>query len=296
MKRVANTPKLMTLTAIAIVLTVLSFVMGAPFIRAIRKAYRPWIYWSIGAFVSAIFWLIEAQPLSVLVCSIWMTLGAYTEFEERGFGWKLSGFFGVAFGSFTSFVGFWAVLKRNEITTWERMVQLSKEFLDKLLEVSPGIKVDAEFFAQQVPSVFIVILILSLGIGLIYERRIFSWFKMPWERVATHIKLIEFRVPDFFIWIALTAFLVSILELDSKVVVALGLNIVNIAVVLYFFQGLAVMEVFLDTIRAGLFGRIFAYIILVGQLFFILSLVGLIDYWVDFRSRMKKINAAPENN
>jgi hypothetical protein len=47
--------------------------------------------------------------------------------------------------------------------------------------------------------------------------------------------------------------------------------------------------------RAGLFTRILTYLIMVGQLMLILSVIGLIDYWVDFRRRIRKLMLAGNN-
>ena len=64
---------------------------------------------------------------------------------------------------------------------------------------------------------------------------------------------------------------------------------------LYFFQGLAVLEVAFRIFRTGAFWRFVIYFFIVGQLFLLLSAVGLIDYWVDFRSRMRRAYRREEN-
>ena len=65
-----------------------------------------------------------------------------------------------------------------------------------------------------------------------------------------------------------------------------ALNVFNVVMGIYFFQGLAVLEVGFLTFRIGNFTRFLVYFIIVGQLFFLLSAVGIIDYWADFRKRM----------
>jgi hypothetical protein len=76
---------------------------------------------------------------------------------------------------------------------------------------------------------------------------------------------------------------------NIKALEILGVNIVNVMTVLYFFQGLAILEVSLRSFRAGALTRAALYIILVGQMFPLVSAIGLIDYWVDFRRRLRKI-------
>jgi hypothetical protein len=131
-----------------------------------------------------------------------------------------------------------------------------------------------------------------LGLGLIFERRVFSWLNLPREKVASQLKLLEYRLPDYFIWVAMTAFLLTMVSFGGKAIAILAVNILNVAIVLYFFQGLAVLEVFLNSVKAGMFSRVLTYIILVGQLMFVLSIIGLVDYWVDFRGRLRRIKAA----
>jgi uncharacterized protein YybS (DUF2232 family) len=58
--------------------------------------------------------------------------------------------------------------------------------------------------------------------------------------------------------------------------------------VIYLFQGLAVLEVSFLAFRIGTFWKVLIYVLVVGQLFFLLSAVGVIDYWVDFRQRLTK--------
>jgi hypothetical protein len=148
---------------------------------------------------------------------------------------------------------------------------------------------------QQVPSAIAIVLILALGVGLIFERRVFSWLNLPREKIASQLKLLEYRVPDFFIWVAMIAFLLTMVSFGGKAIAILAVNIVNVALVLYFFQGLAVLEVLLNSMRAGTFTRVLVYIILVGQLVLILSIVGLIDYWLDFRGRIRRMSI-PKNS
>jgi hypothetical protein len=114
--------------------------------------------------------------------------------------------------------------------------------------------------------------------------------------VASQLKLLEFRVPDFVIWIAMTAFLLTMENFNVKALEILGLNIVNVCTVLYFFQGLAIIEVSLRSFRAGALLRAVTYLLLVGQLFPAVSAIGLIDYWVDFRKRLKKMRLASGKN
>jgi hypothetical protein len=167
---------------------------------------------------------------------------------------------------------------------------------DKVVGMNPGLQVDAGLLVQLIPSAVVIILVVALGVGLMFERRVFSWLNLPRERVASQLKLLEFRVPDFMIWIAMSAFLLTMENFNVKALEILGMNIVNVVTVLYFFQGLAILEVSLRSFKAGALLRAAIYLILVGQLFPLVSAVGLIDYWVDFRKRLRKMRLAPKSN
>jgi hypothetical protein len=295
MKKTAPRQKLITITTLLILLSMLTLVFGAPLLRVLRKSFGPLAYWLIGALVVGAAWALDAQPFAAVIGAVWMTLGAYNECEEKGIGWWISGVFSLTAGFAALFAGAVVSLMKNGVNTYAEVVKIMESFSQKVTEMNPVVKLDPEVLTQQIPSAMVIVLILALGLGLIYERRVFSWLGLPREKTASQLKLLEYRVPDYFIWIAMTAFLLTMVSFGGKAIAILAVNIVNVSVVLYFFQGLAVLEVFLYSMRAGLFTRILTYLIMVGQLMLILSVIGLIDYWVDFRRRIRKLMLAGNN-
>ena len=289
MKKTASPQKFITISSLSILLSMLTVVLGAPLLRVLRKAYGPWAFWLLGLLVTGAAWLLNAQPLALFMGSVWMTLGAYNEMEQRGLGWWLSGILSVLLGTGAAGASIFGAFKVNGINTYAEVQKLVEQFTSQVQQVNPAVKLDASVILQQVPSAIAIILILALGVGLIFERRVFSWLNLPREKIASQLKLLEYRVPDYFIWVAMTAFLLTMVSFGGKAIGILAVNIVNVALVLYFFQGLAVLEVLLSSMRAGTFTRILMYIILIGQLVLILSIVGLIDYWLDFRTRIRRM-------
>lgn len=218
------------------------------------------------------------------------------ELEQRGTGWWVSGLLSVFAGACFSSLGVYGAFKVNGINTAAEVQKLAEQLAAKVTEMNPAVKLDAMILMQQIPSAVVILLVLALGVGLIFERRVFSWLNLPREKIASQLNLLEYRVPDYFIWVAMTAFLLTMVSFGGKAIAILAVNILNVAIVLYFFQGLAVLEVFLNSIRAGLFTRILTYIILVGQMLLFLSIIGLIDYWVDFRGRIRKMTRLPKTS
>ncbi len=295
MKKTATAQKFITISSLSILLSMLTVVLGAPLLRVLRKTYGPRAFWILGLLATGAAWLLNAQPLALFLGSIWMTLGAYMEMEQRGFGWWISGLLSVALGSLAAGLGLFGAFRKNGINTYAEVQRLAEQFSQRVQDMNPVVKLDPAILVQQIPSAIVIVLVLALGLGLIFERRVFSWLNLPREKIASQLKLLEYRVPDYVIWVAMIAFLLTMVSFGGKAIAILAVNIVNVVIVLYFFQGLAVLEVFLNSIRAGAFMRVLTYIILVGQLLLLLSIVGLIDYWVDFRGRIRKIPTTESN-
>ncbi|WP_413583057.1 DUF2232 domain-containing protein [Bdellovibrio sp. HCB288] len=291
MKKTASPQKFITVSSLSILLSMMTVVFGAPLLRVLRQAYGPWAFWILGLLVTGASWLLNAQPLAMFIGSVWMTLGVYNELEQRGFGWWKSGILSVLLGTGAASISLYGAFKVNGINTYAEVQKLVEQFTEQVQKMNPAVKLDASVLMQQVPSAIAITLILALGVGLIFERRVFSWLNLPREKIASQLNLLEYRLPDFFIWVAMTAFLLTMVSFGGKAIAILAVNIVNVALVLYFFQGLAVLEVCLNSMRAGTFTRVLVYIILVGQLVLVLSVIGLIDYWLDFRSRIRKMTA-----
>ncbi|QDK36128.1 DUF2232 domain-containing protein [Bdellovibrio sp. NC01] len=292
MKKIASPQKFITISSLSILLSMVTVIFGAPLLRVLRKAYGPWAFWILGLLVTGAAWLLNAQPLALFVGSVWMTLGAYNELEQKGFGWWQSGMMAVLLGTGAACISVYGAFKVNGINTYAEVQKLFEQFADKVQQTNPAVKLDPTVMLQQVPSAIVILLILALGVGLIFERRVFSWLNLPREKIASQLKLLEYRVPDYFIWVAMIAFLLTMVSFGGKAIAILAVNIVNIALVLYFFQGVAVLEVFLSSMKVGTFTRVLTYIILVGQLLIILSFVGLIDYWLDLRGRIRRMMIA----
>ena len=289
MGKAKSVQKFITLVTLSIVLSMISGILEAPFLRVLRKSYGPLIFWITGVLVVGVAWLLNSTPLALFLGSIWMTLGVYEECERKGLGFWFSGTISVLSGSVVGFLGGAGVLVRMGINTQAELLKAIETLTGKIAEINPVVKLDAQTFLYQIPSFVIVCLILALGIGLIFERRVFSWLSITREITASQLKLLEYRVPDIFIWIAMTAFLLTMVSFGGKAIAQVALNVTNVSIVLYFFQGLAVLEVCLISIRAGMFTRILAYIILAGQLLPALAVIGFADYWLDFRKRLQKM-------
>jgi hypothetical protein len=120
------------------------------------------------------------------------------------------------------------------------------------------------------------------------DRRFAAFLNQPFALSVKHPRLLDFKTPDLMVWPFLFSILGSFLKGLPETFTVISFNTMIIMGSFYFFQGLAVLENILYTIRAGLFPRILVYVLLVGQMFLFLVSVGLLDYWIDIRTQFLK--------
>ena len=291
MKPQATSSKFFALAGTGFVLTLLTVFLGSPFIRVLHKAYKPIYFWAFGILASLAFILVKVPIFATLLGSVWFLIGSYGELEKRGSGWKWASFLSLLGSSVILVGGMTYTFVSLGINSWDRYALLLAEGLENFQKMNPSLKFDTNILAQQTPSMLISLLLMALGNALIFEKRSAKYFKVPYEKIASQLKLLEFQLPDAAIWIFLLALFFSMVNFGFPILSVIGFNLVNLGVILLFFQGLAVLEVFFFTMKTSLVFRVLTYIILVGYLFVLLSALGLIDYWVDFRRRLRK--AAP---
>ena len=270
--------------------------------RLIRNIYGAKTFWVIGGVL--FFGLLAAAifPVAFLLGACWLVVGIYSELEEKG----RSGFWSAALAVMISatflVAGTFVSMKLVGIDVRDEITKSVEGVLTQLKESNStasdpaanttllsGMKIDAKLIISQIPSIGIITMILSLAYGLMMERRIALFLRLPYEQVASQMKLLDFKVPDVFIWIAMLSFLGSFLKLQNDSLSLVSMNIFNVMLGIYFFHGLAVMEVLMQTFRTGPLLRFIVYFVVVFQLFFILSAVGFIDYWADIRKRLKNL-------
>lgn len=268
-------------------LTLLTLFWGAPFIRVLRARFGSLIFWITGAAVSAAF-----GPLWFVGASTWATLGIFSELEAKGARWFWNGLLSLAVGTGILVYGTFNMLHRQGITTIAELSEAAKTVLTERTLLKIPAEFNFESLVYQLPSIAVISMVLILAHGLIFERPIYTWFRMARERYAAQIRLLEFKLPDVFVWMAMISFLGTTFEWQGQWVAT---NILNVCVALFFLQGLAVLEYFFKALRVGIFVRALGYFLFVFQLFVVLAFVGFIDFWVDFRNRFRKVSTN-ENN
>ena len=145
------------------------------------------------------------------------------------------------------------------------------------------------------PSGVLILLMFAGMLLLVLESKLLKVSKSNTGEIKISAPsrnfLLEFKTPDFLIWITMLGLLGAFSKIDQRWIHYLSVNILSVCVVLHFFQGLAVFQHFFVRLRISPFWKAIWSIILTLQLFLLVVAVGVIDYWADFRSRSGRQSA-----
>lgn len=282
-----NSFKYLLVSLVASFLTVVLMFVGAPLLRVLHNVYGSKLYWLTALLFGGALWLMGAEVFAFLMFSVWVVIGLYGELEKRGQAGFFSALIAVLAGTAITVYGpiFWAQAQGLEFgSILEGMIN---QWLSGM-QTQGAAKLEAKTLIDQMPSMLAILHTCNLAFALMFDRRAGRAAKLRFEKIATSLKLLEFRLPDWMIWVMMLSFAFGFVDLGNKDLSRVGLNIFNVSMGFYLFQGLAVLEAAFLVFRVGSFLKALLYIFVVGQLFFLLSGVGVIDYWVDFRKRLKK--------
>jgi hypothetical protein len=287
--------RLLSLAIGALALTAFIGIAGGVFARLLRSAYGAKVFWptlAVGVFASQFYDIYSALSLACL----WAVIGVYTEFEFKGWG-GISAIAAAiatvlaALGSFLAGVYFWAP------STWADFQGNITLKAEQLLGKDPIQQELINSFYTLAPTLAASVLLINLALALALERKMGLLLNIHFYRSANKPNLTTLRLPNFCIWAFMFSFLFSFWEISPPTealkpllewVQIISGNVFGLLLAAYFFQGLGILEVLLW--RLGWTGimRVVVYFFLVSQLFLAVCILGVIDFWIDFRPRLLK--------
>lgn len=271
----------------AVFLSMTTVVLGALPMRTNRRVYGRWPFWSAFMVASIAVMALISPSYGLLILSLAVGIGTYAEIEDHGRSVFTSGFVAslAAIGTTILGVGVW--IHFTKVALIESVRKQITPLVDKLVAMNSGSAVSVETVMQQLPSGIVIGIISALAVALIGESRMLKWIGEN-ERGATENRLSSFRVPDIFIWVTIVSIFGAFFQHGIKWVETVSLNTLNVLVVVFFFQGLAVIAHAFRVYRVSPFWQGLWYIIFVIQLFLVVSFVGFVDYWMEFRERLSR--------
>ncbi|MGE0529618.1 MAG: DUF2232 domain-containing protein, partial [Bdellovibrionales bacterium] len=227
--------------------------------------------------------------LAIAFFSVVLLVGTFSELEEMGFRMEASAFFTLVINSLLG-SGLFAFWVYSTGARWQQqLVGTVENLLKPLASLNPALQINYQDIALQLPSIVLILWMGALYLAILLEGRLAGSDSLtPVGYPSMRTQLSEFRLPDPAIWLFTLALLGAFGNLPWKPVEVVAVNVLNICFLLFFFQGIAVVAKFFETIRMGYFWQFLFMVLIVVHLFLFVSLLGLVDYWFDFRSRLTK--------
>lgn len=272
------------------VLMLFTAVFGAyPLLKA-RKNHGRWPFWFAGllgaAALSFAGWT-YGVPLMMLT----VLVGVYEEGKEAGWTEFAAGAVGllISVGLGAALVGAW--MSAHDMGLVEALRTELQTAVTQLKTVQPSFTLDAEVVIQQTPSAVAILLMLNLWVALVLESWTQSKAAAEKSESEPQKPLVSFRLPDTFVWLLIATLGLMVMDYKHGNYKVLWLNSINILILCFFFQGIAVVASYFRKAKVGQVWQVLWYFVLVVQMFLLVSLVGVADYWLDFRARMIKNSA-----
>ncbi len=277
----------LVLTAWSVLLTALTGILGGVPLRGLRLALGPTGFWIMTASAAVGLGVAGWWFLALLYLSLVVVIGLFSEMEERGYTLVAGGLWSVVITSLMLAAGF-AFWVSHQGSSWQSvLIGRMETYLTSIPGWAEKVGVEAKDLLVQVPSVIVVVLTLGLFMSLLFQRRM-AVIAGSHHRGPIH-RLNRFVVPDAFIWVFILSVAGTFLT-KTGFAHSLALNMLNISAVVLFLQGLAVVASYLEFFKVGWFWQMLLLLVLVTQLFILVSLLGLVDFWMDFRGRLLKRN------
>ena len=284
----------MILLSVSVFLSWMAGLVAAFPLMPTRWVLGPKLFWGLNFAVGGSLLALGQYEWGGVFVVLTILLGSFTEFESRGDTLQSAaacsilvtlivsaGLFGAIYSIYGS-----EIIQAIKTTFDSTFVSLNEMYNQRFGQELVSEEMVAAI-KMQAPSFVVMGLIVSLVFGLLGESRL---LKLSGVRGGPKkfYKLNAFRLHDVFIWLFIFSLLGSFWQYENQAVKTVSANVLNVTVLLLFLQGLAVMSKFYQVFRIGTFWRVFWTVLLIVQLSMGIVILGLIDYWLDFRGRMLK--------
>ncbi len=268
-------------------------------LRALRLASPFWIFWPVSAAVAAAMWFFGAPIAGCAFAGVALTIGLYTDVENWGLRRGVAACVSLVALVAAVGVGFGAWCRSVKISPITWLMQWVEPMVVKAKSVYPNLDIDVDMIVMQLPSALVVMGLMALALAVLSER---TWLRFLGSQAVSDSevqralarKWHDFRVWDVAIFALMLALLAALTRHGIKSVTMAGANVLNVLVVLYFFQGMAVVFKAFDFFRVGPFWRILIAFVLTFQLAVLVALVGVADYWLEIRNRLSSRPVGPK--
>lgn len=261
-------------------------------VRALRRSSPFWVFWPVAFAIVGTLWFSGAASAALALAAVIMVVGLATEIECWGGNRGVAAIASIGALCTAVGLGFGAWCRSIKISPATWLAKWIEPSLMKLKEFNPSLTFDADSVVAQLPSGLIIVCLFALALAVLTET---TWIRFLDARpVAVGKRWTDFKLWDATIYLLMATLLAAFTRHDVKVVSVVGLNMLNVLIVLYFFQGMAVVFKALDFFAVGMFWRVLTGFILTLQLALLVAIVGVADYWVGFRDKLTRRPVEPK--
>lgn len=232
------------------------------------------------------FFMTSAASIGILIAfSLWqwalmyltlsLLIGFYCELEDRKISIFIASAATIAVTLLTSAFIFLGFSKLTGMHLMAMFKEKSTPILAQLQQIPRFQNATFETILWYIPSAMIITMMVILFVAITVSR-------VP-NSQSYNRSLKMFRLPDWTIWFFIGGLGATFIPTSSHIVSLVGMNVLAIVLACFFFQGLAVFTYFLDRIQIYGFWRMLAYFLIFFQMFILVSGLGILDYWFDFR-------------
>lgn len=273
----------------AVLMTALTYILGAPSLKVLRRRLGRGGYWTLTTLISVALYLLKAKMLAGAFFSLSVLMGVFDEFEEMGFTFTVSAFFTLLINSLLCAGGFalWVFYIGPK---WSQtLLSTIEDSLKPVAELNPKLQFSYPDLMAQLPSAILIAWIIAIYLSILLEGRLLGASEEEAKVIPSmRPQLATLRLPDVCVWVLIASLFGSFSGFAPSWLEVLSINVLNVSIVLFFFQGIAVVAKFFETLRMGPVWQTLFMVVIVIQLFLFVSVLGLLDYWLGFRARMQK--------
>lgn len=276
---------MVVLWAWSVAMTGLTLILAGAPLKSLRTGLGRVSFITVGVLTSAAFFLIKLKFLACSYLSFVLLIEAFTELEELEFPLLIN----MCLSTLSV-----SLLTTASIAVWMSRVgmQWASELHDRLVELlqpmaqlGSSLQINVDDIIAQLPSLAIIVWLAALYIAVVLEGRV-----RPGQSKASFYRgaVDKVEVPHAVVWIFIAALAFAFGDFGLARVQPIAINVLNVCLMLFFFQGLAVVYRVFAVFRVGYIWQALIMVIIVAQLFLLVSLLGLVDFWIDFRTRLSK--------
>lgn len=265
-----------------VLLTLSTGVLGAAPLLLLKRTSDTLNFIFLQLFTITVALYFKVQALALVIFCLMIMVLVYSALEKKAILTKTVLSVLAATGVFFLVIFIYVQFKEST-ELWPWITSQVELYLAQTKQIVGELRFETKTLVNQIPSVIFVFFAINLWVAVLFDSR--AQRKLGYILADAEIK--SFRTPEAYIWVVIASLLFSFVKTPIPGLQEAALNILNVSLLLYFFQGLSVLSFLLEVLNFGSLLKIIVYFIFVAQLLLPICL-GILDFWLNFRSKISK--------